>query len=142
MNPARDNAHQRQKKNKDRQLEDQTHPKDNAEKQRCVFADGDHGLELAAEMDKKSQRLRVHDSVAEVSAGCEQRDGRNHERHHVTLFVSIETGRDEHPNLVQDKGRGKKQSGEGGDLQVEVEGFGGVQVDQALRHAVSLSAPS
>ena len=53
-----DDAHQRQKENQNRHLEDQSHAQNDAQKQRRVFADGDHGLELPAETDQEIRAPR------------------------------------------------------------------------------------
>ena len=57
---------------------------------------------------------------------------------YVALFVAIEAGRNEHPDLVEHDGRSHEQAGEGRHLQVKVEGFGGVQIDQLLGHPVAV----
>src|SRR5208282_4481766 len=112
------------------------HAENNAEKQRSIFADGDHWLKLPAEVHQEAQRLRVDDFVAEVASADEESDGRNHKRDYIALLVAIQAGRDEHPDLVKNEGRGHEEPSHGCNLQVKVEGFGGIQINQLLGHAV------
>src|SRR5579864_6110398 len=136
--PGADDAHQGEEEHQDGQFKDGAQPDDDGQEQVSVLADGNHGLELAAVADQEVQRLGVNNLVAKVSAGQKKEDGGGHERQHVALFVAVEAGGDEHPQLVENEGRGNKQTGQEPNLQVHVEGLGGVQVDQLLRHVVAL----
>src|ERR1700716_782853 len=131
-----DDTHERQKENQDRHFENQAHAQDDAEEELRVLPDGDHWLELLAELDQESQRLRVNDLVSEVATRTEQRDGRSHERNYIALFIAIEAWRDEHPNLVEDERRSQEQASKGGNLQVEIERFGGIQIDQFVGQSI------
>src|SRR6267378_5977599 len=100
------NAHEGQKKYQDWHFENQPHAQDNAQEKFGVFLDGDHGLELLAETDQKIQGRRIDDFEAEITARGEERDGRYHEGHDITLFITVESWGDEHPDLIEDERRG------------------------------------
>ena len=57
---------------------------------------------------------------------------------YVALFVAIEAGRNEHPDLIQNEGRSHEQARQGADLQVQIEGLGGIQIDQLFRHPIAM----
>src|SRR5258708_9631587 len=62
-----DDAHERQEEDQDRHFEDQSHAQDDAEEEWRVLPDGDHRLELLAEIDQKIQSLRINDLVSKVA---------------------------------------------------------------------------
>src|ERR1700683_5728900 len=73
--PGRDDAHESQKKDKNRHFENQAHAQDNAQKKRRIFSDRDHRLELSSEGNKETEGLRIDKLVTEVHGGGERADG-------------------------------------------------------------------
>src|SRR5208282_4860531 len=132
-----DDAHERQKKYHDGHFENYAHACNQGQEQRTVFTERDHGLKVFAVADQEHQRLREDDFVAEISSGKEQADGRDHEGQDVAFFVAIETGRNKAPELVEHEGRGHEQAGHNADFQIEIEGLGGINVDQLGRKIVA-----
>ena len=66
------NAHKRQKEHQGRHFKNHAESGDNGQKEVGIFADGNHGRELAAEGDKEVQRRWVNHPVAEIAACQEQ----------------------------------------------------------------------
>ncbi len=126
------------KKHQDRQLKNHTHADHDGQKQVGILADRDHRLELLAVIDQEIQRRGIDHLVGEQPARQEQQDGREHEGKYVALFVAIQAGRNEHPDLVKHEGRSHEQAGESRHLQVKIEGFGGIEIDQLFGHPVAL----
>ena len=87
-------------------------------------------------MNQKLERPGVNNFVTKISPGREQCDGRNHERHGIAFFVTVEARRNKHPHLIKDERRSQEQTGERGNLQVKVERFGGIEIDQLLRQPI------
>src|SRR6185312_8052304 len=106
------------------------HADHDGQEQVGVFANCDHWLELFAVVDQEGQGRGIDHLVREQTARQEQQDGGEHEGKYVALFVAVEAGGNEHPDLVEHDGRSHEQTSEGRNLQVKVEGFGGVQIDQ------------
>ena len=64
------------------------------------------------------------------SAPAEEADRRQQdERNGELLFVGVEPGRDEQPDLIHDHRRGEDDAGDQRDLDVEAEGFARLGVD-------------
>ena len=95
-------------------------------------------MELLAVINQEIQRRRIDHFVGEQSSSQEQEHGREHKRQHVAFFVPIKAGGDEKPDLVEHEGGSHEQAGKKCDLQVKVEGFGRIQIDQLLGHPIAL----
>src|SRR5215469_106463 len=131
-------SHQGQEKDQDGHLENQSESENHCQEQVGVFVDRDHRRELPAYADEEIERRGVHQAIAKIAAGHEQEDRRHHERDDVLLFPAIQSRGDKKPYLIEDVGRRYKQTRQRANLQVKIEGFGGIQIDQLLRLSFGL----
>ena len=90
------------------------------------------GLNCALQPIRKSSAAGIDHLVAEESAGKKQADRAEHEGQHVAALVAVKSRRDEDPNLVQHERRRHEDPRHERDLQVHIEGIGGIQVDELL----------
>ena len=131
-----DDAEQGEEEDEDRQLEADAQAEDDGEKEAGVLLDGDHRVELLAEVDDEDlERAGQHEKVAEACAGKEQADGGRHERNDKAPLLLVEPGRDEEPHLIEDEGRGEDGSAEQRHLEVRVQrihGVGEAELDAEL----------
>ena len=131
-----DYAHQGEEENQNRHFENEAQAQNYRQEKIGVLVNRDHGQELSAHMNEEIQGLGIDDAVSEIATSREQENGGEQERADVTLLAAIKAWRDEQPDLVEHIRRSKEQASEDGNLQVEVEGFGGVQIHQLLRQLV------
>ncbi len=131
-------AEEREEQDKDGQLKGDAQAQDHSEKEIGVLVYLDQRPEFVAEGEEKVERAGEDPAIAEVSAGKKQADRRRHERHHITLLILVEPGRDEQPYLVQHKGRSQNASAHEADLQVHVEAVNRIVNDELRRETVLL----
>ena len=126
------NAEDRKQENDDRQLEDQSDTQDQRGGQAPVLIDADHRLKLMAECHEELERRREGHLVSEEAARHEEAAGQHHKRQDVLFFVAVEAGRDEQPNLPQDKRRGEEDARDDGKLDVEIKRVRGIRINELV----------
>src|SRR5580698_5795532 len=119
-----------QKEDQDRELKGDSQTQDHRHEEFRVLAQSHHRPELSAVANKEVESARINIVVAEKSAGKKKSDRGCHEGQDVALFLAVEAGRDEQPNLVKDERRGQDGAPDEADLDKEIERVDRVQIDQ------------
>src|SRR5580693_3790756 len=129
--PRVDNAEEREEEDEDGELEADAQTKDDREEEAGVVIDGDHVVEVLAEVeDEDLDGSREDPAIAEPCAAEKEEYGRSHEGEDVLFLVGIHAGGDEEPDLVQDEGAGEDGAADEGGFDDEVDRIRGM----GLRH--------
>lgn len=127
---GRDDAEEREEEDDDGELKGDAEAEDYGEEEVGVLIDFNEGTELAAVSEEKFEGFGIDPAISEVGAAEKEADAGGHEGHDVSLFMGVEAGGDEHPDLVKDVGSDEDAADHEADLEVHVKGVDGVVVDE------------
>src|SRR5262249_19053913 len=131
-------AHGAGKSQHNGQFKNNCQAKNDGEEEVGVLVDGNVRPEIGALADQEIHGHGKDDAVAEEAAAHEQADGENQEGQEKALLMAVESRRDKSPDLVKQKRTGDKDTDDQADLELDIKGVSGIEIDQVRIEAVIL----
>ena len=107
-----------------------------------VVVDAEHGVQpAAAEADEPGEGEGEHDPEGEGGAGEEEEHAGDEDAHHDAFLALVEGRGKEGPGLVEDDGEGEHDAEGDAAVEGDVEGVGGMGVDELVAAEVGGGGP-